>query len=215
MLDFLEVADNHIRRTRKGVYYSEMIELPKGKIKLIVLDTRYFRSALTLSKNPNLRYEPNVYGEGTVLGSEQWNWLEKEMESSDADFNLIVSSIQLLSDEHGYEKWGNMAHEVDKLFDMITKSKAKGVIVLSGDRHISEFSKANIKGMSYPLIDFTSSGLTHTYSNFTSEPNNNRVGEVVSSLSFGLLKFNFSTKTVTMQMRGDNNVLQQELIQTY
>jgi len=50
---------------------------------------------------------------------------------------------------------------------------------------------------------------------FDSELNVNRVGYVVSSLSFGLMKFDFKKNTITMQMRGDHDNLQQELIQTY
>ena len=145
----------------------------------------------------------------------QWQWLENTLNNSEADFNLIVSSIQFLSTEHGYETWGNMPHEVNKLKSLIGTSKAKGVIILSGDRHISEFSKTAIEGVDYPLIDFTSSGMTHSYSNFGGEPNQYRKGKVVSDLSFGLLKINFEAKKVIMQMRGENNVLQQELIQTY
>ncbi|MCO4821207.1 MAG: alkaline phosphatase family protein [Flavobacteriaceae bacterium] len=215
LLDFLGVPEDHERRRRKGVYYAENISVSNGNVKLIVLDTRYFRAALTPSKDSNRRYDPNPYGEGSLLGKAQWEWLETELSNSKADFNLIVSSIQVLSYEHGYEKWGNMPHEVDKLYELIVKSNAKGVVVLSGDRHISEFSKTKFEGMSYPLIDFTSSGLTHSYSNFTNEPNANRIGKVVTSLSFGVLKFNFETKTITMEMRGDGNVLQQDLIQSY
>lgn len=214
-LDFLGVAKEDARRDREGVYHSEIIKTNEGEVKVIVLDTRYFRSALTPSENPEVRYQPNVYGEGTMLGDVQWQWLEDELQNSRADFNVIMSSIQFLSNEHGYESWGNMLHEVDKLKSLIQSSKAKNVLLLSGDRHISEFSKTEVDGINYPLIDFTSSGMTHSYSNFESEPNPFRVGEVVSDLSFGLLKINFETNTVTMQMRGVNNVLQQELIQVY
>jgi len=214
-LDFMGVSKADIRRDREGVYHSEIIETYKGSVKVIVLDTRYFRSVLTPSNSPEFRYQPNLYGEGTILGDAQWRWLEGELNSSKADFNVIVSSIQFLSAEHGYETWGNMPHEVDKLKSLIGASKAKGVIILSGDRHISEFSKIAIEGLDYPLIDFTSSGMTHSYSNFGGEPNQYREGKVVSDLSFGLLKINFEAKKVIMQMRGENNVLQQELIQTY
>ena len=69
----------------------------------------------------------------------------------------------------------------------------------------------DLDSISYPLIDFTSSGLTHSYSNFTEEPNKYRIGYVVSSTSFGLLKFNFETKKVIMQMKGDENELYQEI----
>ena len=214
-LDFMGVSKTDSRREREGVYHSEIIETDKGNVNVIILDTRYFRSALTPSENPEMRYQPNVYGEGTMLGNAQWQWLEGELNSSTADFNLIVSSIQFLSAEHGFETWGTMPHEVDKLKNMISTSKAKGVVILSGDRHISEFSKTTIDGVDYPLIDFTSSGMTHSYSSFDGEPNQYREGEVVSDLSFGLLKINFETKKIIMQMRGENNVLQQELIQAY
>ncbi len=214
-LDFMGVSKTDSRREREGVYHSEVIETNEGSVKVIILDTRYFRSALTPSESPGMRYQPNVYGEGTMLGDAQWQWLEQELNNSKADFNLIVSSIQFLSAEHGFETWGTMSHEVDKLKSLIGASKAKGVMVLSGDRHISEFSKTTIEGVDYPLIDFTSSGMTHSYSSFDGEPNQYREGEVVSDLSFGLLKINFETKEVTMQMRGENNILQQELIQDY
>lgn len=214
-LDFLGVPENHKRRNREGVYYAETINKKEGSVKLIVLDTRYFRTALTKSADPDKRYDPNPYGEGTILGDTQWEWLEQELKQSEADFNIIMTSIQLLSWKHGFESWGTMPHEVDKLKKLIQTSGAKGVLVLSGDRHISEFSKTTVKGLNYPLIDFTSSGLTHSYDSFSGEPNPYRVGKVVSEISFGLLKINFKTRTILMQMRGDANRLQQELIQVY
>ena len=33
---------------------------------------------------------------------------------SKADFHIIMSSIQVWSNEHGFETWGNFPHEVDK-----------------------------------------------------------------------------------------------------
>ena len=214
-LDFLEVPINHERRKREGVYYSDSIVSNKGSVKIIVLDTRYFRTALTQSTDPEKRYQPNTYGEGSILGEAQWTWLESELNNSKADFNLIMSSIQFLSNEHGFETWGNMPHEVEKLKGIIGSSGAKGVLMLSGDRHISEFSKTSIDGLSYPLVDFTSSGLTHSYSNFDGETNPFRVGRVVSDTSFGLLKINFEANTIIMQMRGEDNKKYQEFTQVY
>lgn len=212
-LDFMDVPADSPRRTNEGVYTTHNYSSEKGLIKVFVLDTRYFRTALTPDTETNKRVKPNSYGEGTVLGSTQWNWLEKELNDSKAGFNIIVSSIQVLSNEHGFECWGNFPHEVDRLEKLISDSGANGVIVLSGDRHISEFSRTIVKGMQYPLIDFTSSGLTHAYSDFKGEENPFRVGDVVKTESFGLLKFNFTTKKVGMYMLGDGGevlgVLQQ------
>lgn len=212
-LDFLDVPQNDERRQREGVYNSKLFKLENGSINVILLDTRYFRSDLIKSEDPRKRYDPNM--EGTVLGEEQWKWLEGELKNSKADFNLIVSSIQFLSAEHGFETWGNFPKEVEKLKALISSSKAHNIVLLSGDRHISEFSKVEIPSLKYPLIDFTSSGLTHTYTSFSGEPNQYREGEVISDLSFGLLFFDFSKKKITMQMRGVGNKLQQELIHVY
>jgi len=85
----------------------------------------------------NKRYQPNKPGEGTILGEAQWKWFRKTLADSKADFTVIVSSIQLLSAEHGFEKWANFPMEREQFYHAIGDSGAKGVIVLSGDRHIS------------------------------------------------------------------------------
>lgn len=213
-LDFLGIDKKNVRRKREGIYHSKVFNSKKGSIKVIILDTRYHRTKLTKAKSKK-RYKPNKYGKGTVLGAAQWKWLTNELENSKADFNIIVSSIQVLSAEHGFETWGNFPHELDKLKTTIENSEAKKVLLLSGDRHISEFSKIKVDDLTYPLIDFTSSGLTHSYNGFTFEPNQYRVQNVVSDISFGLLKFNFDKNEIKMQMRGKKNKLQQELIQVY
>lgn len=214
-LNFLGVPPNDKRRTQEGVYYAETLRTQAGSVKIIMLDTRYFRTDLTKSKDPKKRFDPNKYGEGTILGEAQWAWLTQELQNSTADFNVLVSSIQVLSCEHGFEMWGNMPHEVDKLKNLIKNSKAKGVVILSGDRHISEFSKTTIEGVSYPLIDFTSSGLTHSYSSFSGESNRFRVGEVVPKISYGVLIFDFKNKEITMEIRGKADMLYQVLRQKY
>ncbi len=214
-LDFMGVAKDAERRNQEGVYSSQLLEKEAGSVKIINLDTRYFRTALTNSPQEGRRYRPNPYGEGTVLGDRQWQWLQRELENSKADFNLIVSSIQFLSDRHGYEKWANHPHEVDKLKAVVKNSKAKGVIILSGDRHISEFSKVQVPGMSYPLIDFTSSGLTHAYEDFKGEPNPHRIGDVVFVPSFGTLLLNTTKAEATLRIMGRNGAVLQELKQGF
>ena len=215
-LDFFNVNKNSPRRKQSGIYNAKEFKTKEGSIKVIVLDTRYFRTALIKApKGTKKRYKANMDSTGSVLGAMQWNWLENELNTSKADFNIIVSSIQILSSEHGFETWGNFPNEVEKLKNSIIRSKAKGVFLVSGDRHISEFSKTTVSNLQYPLIDFTSSGLTHSYTSFVSEPNQYRVQNVISEISFGLLQFNFKNKSVTMQMRGKNNKILQELNQIY
>jgi len=214
-LDFMDVPLDSPRRKREGIYASYTYDLPAGSVKILVLDTRYFRSTLTPAAAKKKRYQPGTYGLGTVLGEVQWAWLEEELRNSKADFNILVSSIQFLSNQHGFETWGNFPHEVDKLNGLIKESGANGVIILSGDRHISEFSEIIVTGVSYPLIDFTSSGLTHVYSSYSGEPNPYRIGEVIAKKSFGLLNLNLTTKEVQMQMVGDQGKILNALTRQY
>ncbi|WP_299000698.1 alkaline phosphatase D family protein [uncultured Tenacibaculum sp.] len=213
-LDFLDVPKDSPRRKQKGVYHSKIFNTKNGDVKVIVLDTRYFRTALTKGTNGQ-RFQPNNYNEGTVLGDTQWKWLTDELTNSTATFTVVVSSIQILSKEHGFEKWGNFPHEVDKLFNLIKEAKSTNVILLSGDRHISEFSKTTVERLKYPVIDFTSSGLTHAYSSFTSEKNGYRIGRVVNSLSYGTLLLDLKTKKATLQMRGKDGAILQEINEIY
>lgn len=215
LFDFLGTSKDAPERFRDGVYNSRVIDFDGNKVKIIVLDTRFFRTAVTKAVNSKKRLQPNPYGQGTILGEAQWKWLEQELNASDAKFNVIVSSIQLVSDQHGFECWGNFPHEIDKLEKLIVASKAKGTFVISGDRHIATFSSKTIPDLKYPLVDFTSSGLTHVYSSFSGEENPYQIGKVVAEKNFGLLQFDFINNRVIMQIRGLENKLLGEHIQQY
>lgn len=212
-LDFLEVPKDSPRRQQQGIYFQKDYNFKNGILKIIVLDTRYFRSDLTKDTITEKRYLPA--SGGTMLGETQWKWLEETLQASDADFNIILSSIQFLSYEHGFESWGNMPDEVFKMEALLKSTKANNVIFLSGDRHISEFSKKEVEGLSYPVIDFTSSGMTHSYSAFKGEPNQYRIGNVVSDKSYGLLKIQLDTKTVDFQIKGENNLILENYTYNY
>jgi alkaline phosphatase D len=214
-LDFLDVEKNDARRKQEGIYYSKDYLVDSESVKIIVLDTRYFRTALTADTISTKRYQPTLDVNATMLGTSQWQWLENELKNSTASYHIIMSSIQFLSAEHGFESWGNMPYEVQKLEALLKTTQAKNTIILSGDRHISEISKKNIEGLNYPLIDFTSSGMTHSYANFTSEPNKYRIVDVVSEKSFGILKIDLKKQEVLMEIRGEDNLLLQTYTQKY
>jgi len=206
-LDFFDVSVDDPRREQQGVYFSEEFKIGKSSINVIVLDTRYFRSDLTNDPTGKKRYIPDYSSDITMLGENQWKWLEKTLYNSTAQFNVIISSIQFLSFEHGYESWGTMPKEVEKMINLIVVSKAKGVVFLSGDRHIAEISKRDIKGLDYPLIDFTSSGMTHSYETFKGETNAYRFTDVVAYKNFGLLTFDIEANSIQMEIRGEENQL--------
>ncbi len=206
-LDFMDVPSNDVRRMQKGTYYIKDYNIGNNKIKIILLDTRYFRSALIEDTDTRKRYKPNMDNNGTILGDEQWKWLNTTLNESKADYNIIVSSIQFLSNQHGFEAWGNFPNEVLKMENMIVSSGANRVVILSGDRHISEVSSKDIGKGNYQLLDFTSSGLTHAYTRFTSEYNPFRVSKVIHQKSYGLVKFDFSNEKLVFEIWGEDNEL--------
>jgi alkaline phosphatase D len=214
-LDFFDVPSDNPRREQKGIYFSEEFKVNDSLIKIIILDTRFFRSDLSKDPTGEKRYIPNNSGEITMLGQEQWKWLERELTNSKAQFNVIMSSIQFLSYEHGFESWGTMPKEVHKMENILVKSKARGLIFLSGDRHIAEISKKDVRGLNFPLIDITSSGMTHSYDSFKGEPNAYRFADVVSQKNFGILRFDFDKNTVKMEIRGEGNTLYRSIVQKF
>ncbi len=72
-----------------------------------------------------------------MLGEEQWQWLNDVIEK-ESDLIIIVSSIQVMATDHGFEKWHNFPHERLKLLELL-ESQNKPVMILSGDRHRAGF----------------------------------------------------------------------------
>jgi alkaline phosphatase D len=212
MLDFLNIDEKHFVRKHAGVYHAFTLSSKSKKIKILNLDTRYFRDSLerkllpdTKSQDSVLHYMPSQQGD--VLGEQQWQWLEDELKNSDAVLNIVNSSIQVISEEHRFEKWANFPSERTRLFNLIKKYPNKKVLIISGDRHIAEFSKLKLDGLPYPLIDFTSSGLTHTWSLGGTEPNVHRDGNLIAQKNYGLLRIEPTNRglNVIMEVRGSDD----------
>jgi alkaline phosphatase D len=214
LMDFMDIPVNSPVRKREGAYQSYTFGKAPQSIKVIILDSRYFRDSLTADPDPKRRYFPCM--EGDMLGEAQWKWLEKELKNSKANLHLLCTSVQVVSDEHGHEKWGNFPNARKRLLNLIVNTKPNNLMVLSGDRHMSEVSKMDLQGLPYPLYDFTSSGLTHTRTS-DKEPNKFRVGDMMVKKNFGLLKIRWEgpKPIVTLETRGDKNELYQQLIVKY
>ncbi|MGB3849352.1 MAG: alkaline phosphatase D family protein [Tunicatimonas sp.] len=202
LLEFLAVPKGRPVWDREGAYQSYTIGPAGQRVKVLLLDTRYFRDALVASADTARRYGANTSGD--LLGDDQWRWLEAELRDSDAQVHLIGSSIQVLAQDHGFEKWANFPNSRQRLFDLIADTQAPGVVLLSGDRHIGEIARYDAPGVEYPLYDLTSSGLTHVYE-AADEPNRYRVSDLITVLNFGLITIDWRSKPaqLTFQIRGE------------
>lgn len=204
LYDFLDVPVYSPMRQRKGAYSAHIYGDGKEKVKVILLDCRYFRDEISHNKLTGYKPDDNA----ALLGEEQWEWLKGELKNNEASLTVIGSGIQVISEEHKYEKWGNFPSERKRLFNLIDETSTDNVVFLSGDRHIAEFSQTKTpEGRS--IMDVTSSGLTHSWETFKGEPNKHRVGEVMTKLNFGLIKLDWNADdfTVTLELRGEENKL--------
>ena len=190
-LDFFNAAENDPRRSREGIYDSWTFGTAGRRVQIIALDTRTFRGPL--AKRLPLAL-PGVGGPYTphhedavdsMLGSEQWRWLTDQL-SAVTELRIVLSSIQLLSDQHGFETWGNFQNEQRRLISLLTLSRIP-TIVLSGDRHQGELS-AQHTASGLPVIDFTSSALNVPRPP-VKEPNPYRVKGPYFAENFGVIDF--------------------------
>lgn len=230
-LDFFDAPPNDPRRSREGVYSSQ-VSGPVGKrVQLILLDTRFFRSPLQVGYQPGEpgegyrgKYIPNTDPHSTILGATQWKWLEEQLRVP-AELRIIGSSIQLIAHEHGSEIWDNFPHERARFLTLVRETQANGVIILSGDRHLAEISRlspSDAQSVGYPLFDITSSSLNAPSGNitkagvrFANQINSHRIGLQYFDTNFGaiLIDWDQTDPVVRLQVRDEQGcvVLQQRV----
>jgi len=204
-MTFFDEPKDSERRKHEGIYTSYNYETNGKKLQVILLDNRTFRD------NPKqyegefaddsryfyeMDYGPYQKDDSTFLGEEQWKWLEAEL-MKPADLRLICSGSQFGIEFNGYESWANFPHEQKRFLDLIKKTKANGVLFLSGDVHYAEVSRIKVPGL-YPIYDVTASGLSSTW--HFSTPNNNRIEGPVMENHFGLLTIDWTLENPTVKM---------------
>lgn len=211
MLDFFEVPAGSPQRGHAGIYGAHTYGPAGKRVQVILLDTRTFKSRQLKDTRPKEElkklnlvgwYLPNPDTTTTILGAEQWAWLEMQLRQP-ADVRIIASSIQVIADEKGMESWGNFPHERKRLYDVIGRTGAEGVLFLSGDVHFSEVSRS--AGGPYPLNDFTSSGLTNSSPGWAAAVNRHRVSPgAYAKPTFGLVEIDWtpSSPVISLQARG-------------
>lgn len=175
MLEFLDAPQADPRWERAGMYTNYLLGADNNTVNIILLDTRSFRDDNCLFPSPgtwelpfsavlaailrllivNLGYCES-YG-GSFLGEEQWRWLEGIFRTSKARHHILVSSVQVLTSNSMVESWGHFPMELRRLVGVLRRTTPSNLFILSGDVHFAEALGA--KG---EILEFTSSGLTHS-----------------------------------------------------
>jgi alkaline phosphatase D len=197
-LKFFDEPKDSERYQHKGIYAAKTYQAGDKTVQLILLDGRTFRDDLlhfSTLKNPKKsfyrrEYTPHTDTSTTMLGEQQWQWLEKEL-LKPADFRILATGTQFGIQANGYEAWANFPHEQERLVKLIQKTKANHLVAISGDVHYAEISKFNSEH-SYPIFDVTASGLSQKW--HFAAPNKNRIEGPIMENHFGLLTIDFSAK---------------------
>ncbi|MGF1542919.1 MAG: alkaline phosphatase D family protein [Parvularculaceae bacterium] len=214
LFDFVwDVPADDPRRGRPGVYGSWTFGEAGERLQLIVLDTRYFRSPLKPTDERDAkgkeRYLPDDDPAKTMLGEAQWAWLLEELKKP-ADLRVIVSSIQVIAEGHGFEAWRTLPLEREKLYRTIDAAGAANVVVLSGDRHAAGLYRRE-GVLDYPLHEATSSSLNLPQSRWRAErgdtyvePGPYRTSEFIFVANYGIADIDWARKTLALSIRGED-----------
>jgi len=191
-LDFFDEPSDSARRKHAGVYTSYFFGEGEHRVQFILLDTRFFRSPLKRGSGARPYrcmggWVADPSPEKTMLGDAQWSWLESELKRP-SRIRFIVSSVQFAAPVNGDEAWGNFPNEKKRMVELIKKTKATGVVFLSGNIQNSEFCLDESPGC-YPLFDHTSSSLNAP---LRVNQAHRRLGPVFAGANFGVVSINWS-----------------------
>ena len=140
---FWQIEDR-VPADQEGVYYSRMFGTGERVVQVIMLDTRYNRD----DEGP----------ESDTLGEPQWQWLAEEL-AKPAALRLLVSGYQvLLEPGTPWESWAKFPKARQRLFELIKKQKAEGVIFITGDQHSGEVLRIR-DALGYDGIEFMFAGI--------------------------------------------------------
>ena len=199
---FWQLAAADPRRSRDGLYHAQLLGPPGRRVQVILLDERWFRSSWKRTDQRDApgkeRYVPDDSADKTMLGEDQWRWLEAQLRQP-ADVRLIVSGVQVVADGHGWERWGNFPRERERLYRLIGSTGAQGVLLLSGDRHFGALYRESLL-TPYPLYEMTSSGMTHPWRD-AAEAGPNRLGELFTEYHYGSVDIDWEAAALSLAIR--------------
>ncbi len=188
-LEFFREPAHSARRLHPGLYGSWTFGPPGQRVQIILLDARSFRSPLKKANSwiPwDSAYLPDTSPNATILGDAQWKWLETTLQEP-AELRILASSYQFVNANAVKERWALMPLERERLLKLLEKNPTPH-FVISGDRHFPEFSRLPRPNSRAPLVEFTSSGMTHTTSPKPEETNPLQVHVGRNVMNFGLIE---------------------------
>ena len=182
------------RSQREGVYGAWSFGAEGQRAQLLLLDTRSFRSALTpipRSQRPKVgRYIASQDEAQEMLGDAQWEWLASKL-TEPADLRIVVSSIQVLAENHGWERWGLLPTERSRLLALLHNTP--GVVIVSGDRHWSSMYRDDTG-----LTEMTASSINRPSSQSFTETGPYQFTKPFVDPNFGEIDIDWTARVATL-----------------
>lgn len=205
---FRYVNDSLLPLGRDGLYHSKMIggqvtgkrrkRVQGPTLQVIMLDTRTFRSPLKRSPEVPSKIVPNEDKGAALLGETQWNWLEDQLRRP-ANFRLVVSPIPLI-DGGADEKWADFPAERERFFNLLRRTGAKNVVVLTGGTYPDAIAKTDVKGWGQ-LIDVTAGPLSKAPAKIDAQAVSPDTPVKTEKETFGLATFDWHRKSVKLEVK--------------
>ncbi len=159
----------------QGIYTN----FTQGPVEVFLLDARWFAGT------------EEANGKPTLLGKQQWQWLERSLAASTSPYKVLAcgmvfnDSVRPLKTDY----WGGYPSEYERLLQLIAKTKATGVILVSGDIHWSRLIRHDTKEtIGYDLHEFVTSPIHEKLIATANPPHENLLFSAGEQNSFLLLE---------------------------
>ncbi len=143
---FLEHRPNPtVGEDGQGIYTN----FSMGPVEVFLLDTRWFAQT-EVSEN-------NI---PTLLGNQQWEWLERKLKASTSPFKILACGMIFngATRPGKTDHWGAYPTEYYRLLSILKRHSISGVSLVSGDIHWSRVIQHDTKSkIGYDLIEFITS----------------------------------------------------------
>jgi alkaline phosphatase D len=200
-LDWFDIPADANRRSDPGIYAAHELGPADKRVQILLPDLRTWRTNQKSRPKkiyPNMgRYIPDESPKATMLGEDQWKWLEAQLKRP-ARLRLIGMSTQFAASDNGFETWANYPKEQQRLIDLIKSTKAEGVLFLSGDTHYAELDLLELEGL-YPLYDLTASAINQTWD--PAGPSTNRLFPAYQFPNYGIVDIDWDKKDPEIRLQ--------------
>ena len=178
----------------QGVY----TKFRQGGVEVFLLDTRYFAGT-----EPS----PVAVGQPTLLGTRQWEWLQRELQASTAPFKLLASGMVWNGAVRPgkLDCWETYSWEREALFNFIGQERIPGVVLVGGDVHrtrILRYDTTDTAG--YPLTELVTSPIHESVIDAANAPHPALIHDSGEPHAFLLLTVDTTVTPATLMAQFQN-----------